>query len=228
MRNFLTLLFGLIAVAAAPYARAQQTWTEGRHYVLIQPPQATNVSAGKVEVMEVFSYACPACNQFRPFMRQIAMNLPANAELVYLPAAFNPSEDWPMFQRAYLAALALGIAEETHEAMYDAIWGPDGELAVIDTRTRRLKRTMPTIEDAARFYARETDVSEEKFLDVANSFSVNLKMKAADTYIMAARVPGTPTLIVNGKYRLNLDAVQSVDAMIELIDWLVTKESSNQ
>ena len=228
MRNVLTILLGLIAVAAAPYAGAQQTWTEGRHYVLIQPPQATNVAAGKVEVMEVFSYACPACNQFRPFMRQIAMNLPANAELVYLPAAFNPSEDWPMFQRAYLAALALGIAEETHEAMYDAIWGPEGELAVIDMRTRRLKRTMAAIEDAARFYARETDVSEEKFLDVANSFSVNLKMKAADAYIMAARVPGTPTLIVNGKYRLNLDAVSSVDAMIALIDWLVAKEGSKQ
>ena len=27
-----------------------------------------------------------------------------------------------MFQRAYLAAQSLGIAERTHQAMFDAVW----------------------------------------------------------------------------------------------------------
>lgn len=225
MRILTAALFVLFAATAAPHWCAAQTWTEGKDYFLIQPVQPTQVAAGKVEVMEVFSYACPACNRFRVFMRQIEKSLPTNAQLVYLPAAFNPSEDWPVFQRAYLAAQALGIADKTHEAMYDAIWGDDGELAVSDPRTGRLKRQLPTIEDAARFYARVAGVKVPDFLAAANSFSVNLKMKSADAYIKAAGVTGTPTLIVNGKYRLNLQALGSMDKVIDLIKWLAAKES---
>ena len=80
--------------------------------------------------MEVFSYGCPACFQFQPVAIKLAASLPANAKMVYLPASFNPSEDWPMFQRAYYAAQALGVADKTHDAMYDAVWKPGGELAV--------------------------------------------------------------------------------------------------
>lgn len=225
MRIVSTALVLLAAAVTPVWCAAQTTWTEGEDYFLIQPAQNTHVAAGKVEVMEVFSYACPACNRFRDYMSRIEKSLPPNAELVYLPAAFNTTEDWPMFQRAYFAAQALGIAEKTHQAMYEAIWGTDGELATTDHRTGRLKESMPTIEDAARFYARVAGVKPDDFLAVAKSFSVNLKMKSADAYIMAAHVPGTPTLIVNGKYRLNLQALGSADRMIDLIKWLVDKES---
>lgn len=225
MRTVTAALFALLAVTAAPHARAAQKWTEGKDYFLIAPVQPTNVAPGKVEVMEVFSYGCPACNRFRSYMSQIKKNLPPNAQLVHLPAAFNPTEDWPMFQRAYFAAQALGIAEKTHQAMYNAVWGAGGELATLDPATNRLKQPLPTIEDAAKFYARVAGVKPEDFLAAANSFSVNLKMKSADAYIMAAHVPGTPTLIVNGKYRLNLQAVRNVDEITDLIKWLVAKES---
>lgn len=224
MRTIATVLLALLAVTAAPHSRAAQTWTAGKDYFEITPAQPTNVAPGKVEVREVFSYACPACNRFRGFMRQIKKDLPANAQLFYLPAAFNPSEDWPMFQRAYFAAKALGIAEKTHQAMYDAIWG-GGELETVDPATGRLKKPLPTIEDAAKFYARVAGVKPADFLAAANSFSVDLQMKRADAYIKATQVQGTPTLIVNGKYRLNLGALQTADKIVDLIKWLVAKES---
>src|ERR1035438_4072585 len=44
---------------------------------------------GKVEVMEVFSYGCPACNHFVPVMRKLKQSLPANAVVNFLPAGFN-------------------------------------------------------------------------------------------------------------------------------------------
>ena len=55
-----------------------------------------------------------------------------------------------MFQLAYVTAQTLGIADRTHEAMYDAVW-TTGELATTD-RWGTLKSPLPTIEDAARFY----------------------------------------------------------------------------
>ena len=58
--------------------------------------------------MEVFSYGCPACNQFRPTMKKLKAACRANAQLVYLPASWNAAENWPMFQRAYITAQITG------------------------------------------------------------------------------------------------------------------------
>src|SRR5215831_2635267 len=96
------LVCSLLAVAmlVLPPGARGATWSEGTHYVRLVPPQQTTVPAGKVEVMEVFSYACPACNAFQPVMEKLRHALPPNAQLVLLPASFNnTAEDWPMFQR---------------------------------------------------------------------------------------------------------------------------------
>src|SRR6185436_16273078 len=109
-----------------------------RHYAVLPQAQRTHVGPGKVEVMEVFSYGCPACNHFRPLMQKLKKELPPNAQMVYLPASWNAAEAWPLFQRAYLTAQSLGVADKAHEAMFDAIW-TTGELAVADKATNQLK-----------------------------------------------------------------------------------------
>src|SRR5271165_5643692 len=163
-------VFASVALALLVSASAHgATWTEGVNYFLIAPARPTSLAAGKVEVTEVFSYACPACNAFVPTMHKLKQSLPPNAVLDYIPAAFNTSEDWPMFQLAYCTAQTLGIAEQTHDAMFDAVWG-SGELAISDPATGRLKEHMPTIEDAARFYERRAAVPAAKFLSTAKSF----------------------------------------------------------
>jgi thiol:disulfide interchange protein DsbA len=199
-------------------------WVAGKHYSVI-PTQRTNVPAGKVEVMEVFSYGCPACNQFRAGMKKLKAALPPNAQLVYLPASWNAAEAWPMFQRAYVTAQALGVADKAHDAMYDAIW-ITGELAVSDPRTRQLKTKLPTIEDAARFYQRVAGVKAADFVNASKSFGVDLKARQADSQILAMQVSSTPTLVVNGKYRVNNDQLQSNDQIIEVVKFLVAKESA--
>jgi len=220
------LIAALLALAALlqPPAAPGATWSEGVQYVRLAPPQQTTVPSGKAEVMEVFSYGCPACNAFQPVMEKLRRSLPANAQLVYLPAAFNPAEDWPMFQRAFLAAQALGIAERTHQAMFDAVW-KTGELGITVPETNRLKQPLPSIADAARFYARVAGVDPQQFLAMANSFGIDSKMRAADAQILAMHVDATPTLIVNGKYRVIRDELKSNDELIELVKYLVAKDS---
>ena len=129
------ILFALARPACRRRVRPRpRAWVAGMHYTVI-PTQRTNVPAGKVEVMEVFSYGCPACNSFRPVMKKLKAALPPNAQLTYLPASWNTAENWPLFQRAYLTAQSLGIADKAHEAMYDAIW-TTGELGVADPVTQ--------------------------------------------------------------------------------------------
>jgi len=213
-----------VAILLVPPAAPAATWTEGTNYVRVTPPQQTTVPAGKVEVMEVFSYACPACNTFQPVMEKLRHGLPPNAQFTFLPAAFNPQEDWPMFQRAFFAAQGLGIVERTHQAMFDAVW-KTGELAVVTPGSNRLKDPLPSITDAASFYARVAGVDPQKFLAMANSFGVDSKIRAADAQILAMHVDSTPTLIVNGKYRVIRPSLQNDDQLIELVKYLVARES---
>jgi thiol:disulfide interchange protein DsbA len=200
-------------------------WVAGQHYSVIPQAQRTNVAPGKVEVMEVFSYGCPACNSFRPTMKKLQASLPANAQLVYLPASWNAPEAWPMFQRAYLTAQSLGVAEKAHDAMFEAIW-TTGELGISDPQTRRLKTKLPTIDDAAKFYQRVTGVKAADFVNASKSFGVDLKMRQADSQISAMQVTGTPTLVVNGKYRVNNENLKTADEIIELVKFLVARESA--
>jgi thiol:disulfide interchange protein DsbA len=226
MKHLCAFLLTLSALVLSHPTQAAHAWTAGNDYFLVTPAQHTTVPAGKVEVMEVFSYGCPACNGFQPVVEKLKHQLPANAQMVFLPAAFNPAEDWPMLQRAYFAAQSLGVAERTHQAIYDAVW-KTGELAVVDPATHALKKPLPSIEDAARCYSRLTGVKPQAFLSAAKSFGVEVKIKAAEDQIVAMHVPSTPCLVINGKYRINMESVHSSDELIDLVKFLVTKESTH-
>ena len=224
MKSVFTV-FASVALALLISASAQSaTWTEGVNYFLVTPARPTSLPAGKVEVTEVFSYACPACNIFQPTMHKLKQSLPANAVLDYLPAAFNTVEDWPMFQLAYCTAQVLGIDQQTHDAMFDAVW-KGGDLGIIDPSTKGLRSHMPTIEDAAKFYKSQAGVPVDKFLATSKSFTVDSKVRAAEEMIQRYKVDRTPTLIVNGKYRLVVASAGGDEQTIELVTWLVAKES---
>ena len=219
------------SVAAQAQALPGAEWEAGKHYFLIDPPQPTT-SGDKIEVTEVFSYGCPACNASYPAIDKLRKELPPNAVMNFVPASFNPAEDWPMFQRAYLAAKALGIADKTHDAMFDAVW-KSGELATMDKTSGGLKNPQPSLDEAAKFYAK-FGVKAEDFVATANSFTIGTRMKQADAYIKAASVEQTPTIIVNGKYRVTTssaapgarDWAEAWNKTEQLILFLVRKESA--
>ena len=221
-RKLVAMLALTVAGLAAAASAQAQNWVAGKHYSVIAT-QRTNVPKGKVEVMEVFSYGCPACNGFLPTMKKLKAALPPNAQLVYLPASWNKSENWPLFQRAYLTALQLGVAEKAHEGMFQAIWST-GELGVTEP-SGRPKKVLPSIEDTAKYYERVTGVKAADFVKASKSFTVDLKMRQADSQIMAMQVSGTPTLVVNGKYRVSNDGL-TPDQIIALVKFLVAKESA--
>ena len=68
-------------------------------------------------------------------------------------------------------------------------------------------------------------MSIKDFLDKANSFSVDMKMRQDDALIRTYAVDRTPTIIVNGKYRLTTDSAGGTDKLLDLVKWLVAKES---
>ena len=48
--------------------------------------------------------------------------------------------------------------------------------------------------------------------------------RTSDAQIVAMQVPSTPTIVVNGKYRLTVQSAGGVNAMFDLVKFLVAKE----
>jgi protein dithiol oxidoreductase (disulfide-forming) len=204
------------------------TFVEGKHYQRIDPAQPTVTNSGKIEVVEVFSYGCPACNAFHDWMDKLSAAMPKAATVVYLPASFVPQENWPALQRVYYTAQALGVDAKGHDAMYDAVW-KSGELGMMDLRSERPKpqAAWPQMENFAKFYA-QYGANPDEFIATANSFSINTKMKRADELIKAYGVESTPTIVVNGKYRFSPKDAGSYEQTIKLTQFLVGKEAAGK
>ncbi len=206
------LLAGLLFIAAGANAAdaagsaTAPAWEEGKNYFPIDPPQPT-ASGGRIEVLEVFSYACSHCAHFQPYAEQIKAALPDYARFDYMPAIFNAQ--WEPYARAYYTAQSLGVLDKTHQALFDAL--------------HRDHKPLRTIEDLAGFYA-EHGVDRAKFLATAGSFEVESKLQRAMAMVKNYGVDGTPSVIVNGRYRVTTQAAGGYPQLIELVGYLVKKE----
>lgn len=195
--------------AAAPaVATPGIDWQAGTHYFVIEPAQPTS-SGDKVEVTEVFSYACPHCAHFQPYAAKIKASLPAAAQFKYLPAVF--SQSWAPYARAYFTAEAMGVLKESHQALFDAL--------------HRDRRPIRSLQDLAGFYA-EYGVDPKAFMSTAQSFVVQNQMARAVDWVRKTGVRATPTIVVNGKYRVTAESAGGLDNLIKLVDWLVAKEAA--
>lgn len=204
--------FALLAALAAPAALAQgllEKYQAGTHYYPIQPAQAVSAPKGKVEVLEVFSYACIHCAHFQAKVDAWKKTMPANASFALMPAAWNPT--WEMVARAYYASEALGILDKTHDAFFNAIF--------ID------KVPFASLQDVANWYTK-FGVTEQAFLDTANSFTTNTKIQRSKQMVPRYGVDGTPSIVVAGKYRVTGESAGGYDNVFDVVNFLVAKEAA--
>jgi len=204
-------------------ASAQLRWQEGRNYMLLQPAAPVSVPAGRIEVTEIFSYGCIYCFRARNEMQKLKEGLPADAVMTYVHASFVPSEGWPMLQRAFYTAQALGIADTTHDQMFTAIW-ETGEMPLLDGKTGRMRNPLPTLADAARFYQKYGFVKPDAFLKLATSKQIDAAVAHAEQLIKLYKVSGTPSLVVNGRYLIKNETLSSSVEQRQLVDFLIGLE----
>lgn len=178
----LALLLPAVAFAAPPAAPV-----EGEDYVVIdggapfQPHKP-----GQVEVAEVFAYWCPHCFEFQPAFTAWKATLPKTVRIAYVPAVF---EDGDAFPRAYFAALDAGALPRVHQALYDAVH-VNGTLA-----------RNATVDEIATWFG-EHGLDAAKMRTAMLDPQVEQRVQAARAFQMRSGVMGTPTLIVDGRYRV--------------------------
>lgn len=212
LSGFTLLLLALLplALAAAPAAKAPAgpAPVAGVDYVEIIGGSAFAPVAGKIEVAEAFGYTCGHCANFEPRLSAWAAKLPADVKFTAVAAPFGGF--WIPYARAFYAAQSLGLAEATHAALFRALH-----------EERSLPLTQPTREEIATFYAGH-GADRKRFIAAMASPGVEAQLERARKFLRDSGVEGTPTLIVNGKYRVT--GGSSADDVLRITEHLIARE----
>ena len=177
-------------------------------YKTLKEPQPTQVAEGKVEVVEVFWYGCPHCYDFEPYIKNWMKKMPENVEFRRVPGIFR--ESWIPHARAYFTALELGVLEQIHGPLFDAM--------------HKEKKPMNN-QSALRSFFVEHGVDGKQFDEVYESDSVNDKVKESFKAGRKYQIRGVPSIVVNGKYLVGTDTAGGQENMLKVVNELVDKES---
>jgi protein dithiol oxidoreductase (disulfide-forming) len=195
------LLVGSVACSA--------DFKEGEHYKALKPAQATSVAPGKVEVVEVFWYACGHCYLIEPTLESwVKKGKPANVEFVRVPAMWN--DLLKTHARVFYTAELLGKLPALHGEIYREI----------NVRGNRLD-TPAKIE---AFFTSK-GVSKQEFQKAFSSFAVETKLSRAADLNRRYRITSTPTVVVNGKYVTDVSMAGSEPRLFDLINTLAAQET---
>jgi protein dithiol oxidoreductase (disulfide-forming) len=189
----------LVAFSPASFAAI----AEGKDYTVLREAQPTEAK-GKVEVVEVFSYACPHCFEMHPRITAWAAKLPADVVFRKIPAAFrNPG--WVPLARAYYALEATGDLKRVEGDLFQAIHRQ--QLPLFD-------------EKAITDWVVKQGVDAAKFTTAWNSFGVNTRINQNERQMTGYEVSGVPFMVVDGRYVV---LGNSYDQMLANANELISK-----
>ncbi|WP_368563434.1 thiol:disulfide interchange protein DsbA/DsbL [Pseudoxanthomonas sp. UTMC 1351] len=208
--RLLLLLLALLPMVAGAAPAAAPALVEGKDYVVIPDGKPFAPLNGKVEVVEVFGYTCIHCAHLEPIISAWKRKQPSYVRFTPVPAAFGGY--WIPYARAYYAAEILGVLNKTHADMFKALH-----------ERNALPIQNATPDEIAGFYAGH-GVDRKKFISTLNGPAVDGRVERSRAFVTAAGVEGTPSIIVNGKYRVT--GGRNYDDMLRIADQLVARERS--
>lgn len=206
MRRLITTITGLLmflictmgAYAADPFTGTYQE---------IRPAQPTH-SGDKIEVVEIFWYGCPHCFTFEPYLEKWLASKPDDVEFRRLPGILGAA--WTPHARAYFTAEKMGILNQIHEPLFNAI--------------HNQKKRIFNDEELKNFIVDTTGVDGDEFTRIFDSKEIDIKVRQALISEQKYRITGVPAVIINGKYLTNGTMAKSYESIIEVIEHLVDIE----
>ena len=175
-------------------AVAQEQYQEGVHYDLIEPAIHTGTS-DRVVVTEFFSYGCGHCYNFEPLLESFESRLPEGVVVQRTPVIWNNNPGMKLLAKTYYAVEVLDVFEPVHGAVFNTI--------------HRQRKRLSSPKDFDRAFG---------------SFGIDSMVRQAAARTEGARVQGTPSLMVNGKYRIDTRQAGSQANMLKIAAFLADKE----
>jgi len=200
MKKIFALLVGLVLL---PLSVNAADFKEGTNYEVIK-----QTATEKPEVLEFFSFYCPHCFKFEPLMKTLAQDLPADVTIKKNHVNFLGGAMGAEITKAYAAADLLEVKEEVTSIIFDQI------------HTQR--KAINDEDDILAIFVK-AGVSEKEAKSALASFPVSGMASQMKRNTENFKVRGVPTLIVNGKYKVNTGSVKSVKEFTELVTFLTKK-----
>ena len=191
-----------LASAAALLALAFGAWAQNP-YATLNPPQPTE-GGGKIEVIEFFWYGCPHCYTLEPEVAAWTKRAPKDVVFKRVPAV--PSPAWEEGAKIYYTLEAMGLLDQYHQKVFDAIHKDNTNL-----QNKGLRDS----------WLRKNGIDVAKYEEAEKSFSVASKLARAKQMTQAYKVDGVPRLVVNGKYYTAGELAGSYQRVFPVVDQLV-------
>jgi thiol:disulfide interchange protein DsbA len=180
------------------------------HYKLIDPAIINTNSSNKVEVVEMFFYACPHCNELDKKILPWLVNNKNIVSFKRVPAILGPS--WAEQAKAYYVADTLGIIDKIHPALLKAI--------------HQDKRKFHNQYSVMQFFL-EQGVNQQDFIKAYHSDKVAEKINQARILTVKSGIRGVPAILINGKYKTAPFYLNCQQNLLDIVDYLINKEISS-
>lgn len=198
---------GLPAAAQTAPRKPESGWdylTLARRVPVIAP-------AGRIEVVDFFWYNCPHCNAFEPALRAWIEHLPADVAVRRVPVGFR--DEFVPQQRLFYTLVAMGLLEQLHAKVYDAIHQQRVDLS-----------NGPAI---ARWIGQQ-GVDTGRFIALYDSRPIQDSVTAATQLQDAYGVEGVPALGVAGRFYTDGAMATSMQRMLQIVDFLLAEVRSGR
>ncbi|MBE6429763.1 MULTISPECIES: disulfide isomerase [Campylobacter] len=215
-KKFITAFLLLLAVGA-------NAITEGKEYIKL--PSHAQFKDAQNSVIEIFSYGCIHCyNHFRAgTLKFVSEILP---DLKY--------DEWQVRQMGefgFLMSEVLGYAKSIDEKNdINSLSAKSNFHQVLKGFFEDAFVNKKTYKNGEEFYQRAVSIlkangvqnaSIKSILDYTDSKEGKEYAKLTDQALEVAKISGTPGFIVNGKYLINIEHINSQEELVEVISELI-------
>jgi len=186
---------------------ATSQFEAGKDYQVVAPATTTEPL-----VEEFFNYACGACYGTESFVEKLKADNPG---LTVKPVPVELRPAWKIYVKAYYLGEKLGVLDKSHAKIYH--------------RIHVQKKYFKDESDLKAFFL-SLGVAEKAYDDVANSYWINTQMRLSKQYAFKNQVTGTPTFLVNKRFKLNRAAIgtlERMEAAIQELSGLKTEVPAN-
>lgn len=207
------IVLALLGLAVSLPVSAQSLisrYVAGNDYKVVEPSRAGAArDHGRIRVTEFFLYSCPHCYRFEPELNAWHKQHP-NVAFSRVPVLFGSGAQ--PYARLYYTEVKLGVVDQLHDAIFDAIHQDGRPLAS---------------EGAMRQFMVAHGVNGQRFDDAYNSPQV--KNAVGDIVERMRRYPVTavPSLSVAGHYWTSGRLAGSNERMLKVVDYLIEREQSD-
>ena len=190
------------AACALFVCSAAFAYEEGTDYTVLDQPKTA-----EPEVREFFSYFCGHCFQMQKPFKALRDHVGSRAKFEMNPVNVLGGDMGPASESAYAVAKVSGVEDAFSDELFERI---------------HVKNDEPRSSDYFYDLLESVGVPRDKARRDATSFVVKGMITAWDRNLHKFNIEAVPEIFVNGKYRVNMDKLETEEQLNKVVDYLLT------